>query len=130
MMTTGCGEYHLPSYMEAAGRRCDDEMQDFLKRVNSDGVPVDRLSVAGYCPAAIHEAAAKERADLIIISTHGRSGLGRAVMGSVAEATVRNSPCPVLVVPSTLAICDQLTNTPAGVRLPSDATYATSSQQR
>jgi universal stress protein family protein len=100
MMTTGCGEYYLPTYMQAARRRCDDEMRHFLKRVNFDGVRVDRLSVAGYCPAAIYEAAAKEDVDLIIISTHGRTGLGRALIGSVAEGTVRHAACPVLVVPS------------------------------
>lgn len=104
MMTTGCGEYYLPTYMQAARRRCDDEMRDFLKRVNFDGVRVDRLSVAGYCPAAIYEAAAKEDVDLIIISTHGRTGLGRALIGSVAEGTVRHAACPVLVVPSSAGI--------------------------
>ena len=100
MMTTGYGEYHLPDYTEAARRRCGDKMRDFLKRVNFHGVSVKLLSVAGYCPAAIHDAAVKEGADLIIISTHGRTGLGRALIGSVAEGTVRNAACPVLVVPS------------------------------
>ena len=100
MMTSGCGEYHLPVYMEAARRQCEDEMRDFLEHVNFDGVPVNRLFVAGYCPAAIYDAAAKQDADLIIISTHGRTGLGRVLMGSVAEGTVRNAACPVLVVPS------------------------------
>jgi hypothetical protein len=37
---------------------------------------------------------------LIIISTHGRTGLRRAMIGSVAEGTVRSAGCPVLVVPS------------------------------
>jgi nucleotide-binding universal stress UspA family protein len=100
MMTTGYGEYNLPTYMQAARRRCDDEMRNFLKRVNFAGVRVDRLLVAGYCPAAIYEAAAKQDVDLIIISTHGRTGLGRALIGSVAEGTVRHAACPVLVVPS------------------------------
>ena len=62
--------------------------------------PVDMSPVAGYCPAAIHQAAAKQRADLIILSTHGRTGLRRAFVGSVAEGTVRSAACPVLVVPS------------------------------
>ena len=75
-------------------------MRAFLKRVDFDGVPVDTSAVAGYCPAAIYEAAAKERADLIIISTHGRTGFRRALVGSVAEGTVRSAGCPVLVVPS------------------------------
>lgn len=100
MMTSGSGEYHSPTYLEAAHRRCGDRMQTFLKRVDFDGVPVELSAVAGYCPAAIHEAAAKERADLIIISTHGRTGLRRALIGSVAEGTVRHAACPVLVVPS------------------------------
>jgi nucleotide-binding universal stress UspA family protein len=100
MMTTGCGDYDSPSYMEAARRRCGDQMQGFLKRVDFDGVPVETSAVAGYCPAAIYQAAAKEGADLVIISTHGRTGLRRALIGSVAEGTVRNAACPVLVVPS------------------------------
>ena len=100
MMTTGCGNYDLPIYTEAARRRCSDQMQAFLKRVDFDGVPVDASAVAGYCPAAIYEAAAKEGADLIIISTHGRTGLRRAFIGSVAEGTVRHAACPVFVVPS------------------------------
>jgi nucleotide-binding universal stress UspA family protein len=100
MMTSGCGDYDSPTYVEAAQRRCGDRMQTFLKRVDFDGVAVETSAVAGYCPAAIYEAAANDGADLIIISTHGRSGLRRALIGSVAEGTVRHASCPVLVVPS------------------------------
>ena len=100
MMTTGYGNYDSPTHVEAARRRCGDQMKGFLKRVDFDGVAVDTAAIAGYCPAAIYEAAAKEGADLIIISTHGRTGLRRALIGSVAEGTVRHAACPVLVVPS------------------------------
>jgi hypothetical protein len=100
MMTTACGDYDSPPYLEAARRRCGDRMQAFLKQVDFDGVPVETFCVAGYCPAAIYGAAAKQSADLIIISTHGRTGLRRALIGSVAEGTLRNAACPVLVVPS------------------------------
>ncbi|MGB9475518.1 MAG: universal stress protein [Candidatus Udaeobacter sp.] len=100
MMTSGGGDYDSSTYMEAARRRCGDQMQAFLKRVDCGGVPVDTSAVAGYCPVAIYEAAAKKHADLIIISTHGRTGLRRALIGSVAEGTVRHAACPVLVVPS------------------------------
>ena len=100
MMTTGCGGYDSPTYIEAARRRCGDQMQAFVKRVDFGGVPVDTSAVAGYCPAAIYEAAVKKGADLIIVSTHGRTGLRRALIGSVAEGTVRHTACPVLVVPS------------------------------
>src|SRR5215470_1178 len=100
MMTTGCGDYNSPIYVEAARRRCSKQLQGFLKRVDFDGVRVDTSAIAGYCPAAIYEAAEKEGVDLIIISTHGRTGLRRAFIGSVAERTVRHAPCPVVVVPS------------------------------
>jgi nucleotide-binding universal stress UspA family protein len=100
MMTTCGGDYDSPSYVEAARRRSDDQMHAFLKRVDFDDVPVSTSAVAGYCPAAIYKAAAKEGADLIIISTHGRTGLRRALIGSVAEGTVRHAVCPVVVVPS------------------------------
>lgn len=39
-------------------------------------------------------------ADLIVIGTHNRRGLERLLLGSVAEGTVRNTPCPVLVIPA------------------------------
>jgi nucleotide-binding universal stress UspA family protein len=100
MMTTACGGYDSPAYLEAARRRCDERMRAFLKRVHMNGVPVETLALAGYCPAAIYEAAAKKAADLIILSTHGRTGLRRAFIGSIAEGTVRHAACPVLVVPS------------------------------
>jgi len=48
--------------------------------------------------AAIVEAAAVQKADLIVMSTHGRSGLGRLVLGSVAESVLRGTTAPILVV--------------------------------
>lgn len=56
-----------------------------------------RLGV-GPAHQVIADAAKRERADLIIMSTHGRTGLSHAVMGSVAERVVRTAPCPVLTV--------------------------------
>ena len=44
--------------------------------------------------------AANEDADLIVISTHGRTGLGHLLIGSVAERVVRHAHCPVLVIPA------------------------------
>jgi nucleotide-binding universal stress UspA family protein len=51
--------------------------------------------------AAILDAARLHRADLIVMSTHGRSGLGRMVYGSVADQVLRHAEVPVLVVPAT-----------------------------
>ncbi len=46
----------------------------------------------------ILQAAKETHADLIVIGTHGRRGIARALLGSVAEAVVRTAPCPVLTV--------------------------------
>ena len=46
----------------------------------------------------ILEAAERVHADLIVIGTHGRRGVRRALLGSTAEAVVRTAPCPVLTV--------------------------------
>lgn len=49
-------------------------------------------------PAAIVQEAKKQRADLIVLGTHGRRGMKRLVMGSDAEEVVRTAPVPVLLV--------------------------------
>jgi nucleotide-binding universal stress UspA family protein len=51
-------------------------------------------------PAVVIASAAKKlKADLIVMSTHGRTGLSHLLLGSVAEKVVRTAPCPVLTVP-------------------------------
>jgi nucleotide-binding universal stress UspA family protein len=52
----------------------------------------------GDAAGVIVDTAAAEEVDLIIMSTHGRSGISRWLMGSVAERVLRNAPCPVLAV--------------------------------
>jgi universal stress protein A len=47
--------------------------------------------------------ATENRVDMIVMTTHGRSGLSRLLMGSVAEHVVRKSPCPVLTLKSSVA---------------------------
>jgi nucleotide-binding universal stress UspA family protein len=54
---------------------------------------------SGKPSAEIVKAAAEWPADLIVIGSHGRRGIERALLGSVAEAVLRHAPCPVLVVP-------------------------------
>ena len=55
--------------------------------------------VAALSPSdAILDYARDKMVDVVVIGTHGRHGLSRLVMGSVAERVVRNAPCPVLTV--------------------------------
>lgn len=62
--------------------------------------PVESHVVEGSRIAdAIDHEAARLVADLIVMGTHGRTGLAHLLMGSVAESTLRHAPCPVLTVP-------------------------------
>lgn len=54
--------------------------------------------------------AANEDVDLIVTSTHGRTGLGHVLIGSTAERVVRHASCPVLVVPARRKAANKLTN--------------------
>lgn len=52
----------------------------------------------GSPKSEIIQYARKEKCDLIVMATHGRTGLGHVLMGSVAETVVRTAPCPVMTV--------------------------------
>lgn len=62
--------------------------------------PPHEFVVVGKPAAEIVRAAGEWRADLIVVGSHGRGGLGRTLLGSVGEAVVRHAACPVLVVPA------------------------------
>jgi nucleotide-binding universal stress UspA family protein len=62
------------------------------------GLNVEELIVYGDAAAEIVRVARERSVDLIVIASHGRTGLGRILFGSTAEAVVRHASCPVLVV--------------------------------
>jgi nucleotide-binding universal stress UspA family protein len=62
--------------------------------------PVEARLGRGEPAAEILRAADEVGADLIVMGTHGRGGLGRVLMGSVAESVLREAPCPVLIARS------------------------------
>jgi len=72
---------------------------EFTRRQHAnDGVAIDTLMREGPVAEAIVRAAEQEQIDVIAMATHGRSGLQRAVYGSVAEQVLRSSTRPVLLV--------------------------------
>lgn len=73
-------------------------LEEFAAREVQARVPVKTMAGTGSPTAEIIDAAAKLPADIIVISTHGYSGLKHVLLGSVAEHVVRHAPCPVLVV--------------------------------
>jgi len=68
------------------------ECEDF------NGLEVEEVIVHGDAAAEIVRVAGEREVDLIVISSHGRTGLGLIIFGSTAEAVVRHASCPVLVV--------------------------------
>ncbi len=69
-------------------------------RISLPADRVDRHLIQGVPWQDVIATAVSKGCDLIVMSTHGRTGLTHFVMGSVAERVVRSSPVPVLVVPA------------------------------
>jgi nucleotide-binding universal stress UspA family protein len=83
-----------------------DELLRMLHNVVPRNPPVDheyRL-LKGDPAREIVRVAKDDTVDLIVMSTHGRTGLGRVLMGSIAEAVVRRAHCPVLTLKGTVAV--------------------------
>lgn len=86
--------------MEASVRRWAEKRLDTLV-ADAIGSRVTARSLLLAGPAvheAIARAAAKERSDVVVIGTHGRTGLERVLVGSVAARIIGTAPCPVLTV--------------------------------
>jgi nucleotide-binding universal stress UspA family protein len=66
-------------------------------------VPVTVAATGGDAAQEILRYAMRHSIDLIVVGTHGRTGLSRALLGSVAERVLRGARCPVLVVPAASA---------------------------
>ncbi len=68
------------------------------EELQKQGLPAHGVVATGWAADTIMSYSEKETVDLIIMSTHGRSGIGRWFMGSVADKVVRHSKVPVLTV--------------------------------
>ena len=74
---------------------------DALVARRRPGVTIGQvLMKTGDARDMIDEAAKEVSADLIVMGTHGRRGVSRALLGSIAESVVRSAPCPVLTIRS------------------------------
>jgi nucleotide-binding universal stress UspA family protein len=71
-----------------------DRVRDLLRQ---DGVAADSVVKEGNPAKAIVEAAVENDCDLIVLGSHGRTGLDRILMGSVSQQVVVQAKCPVLV---------------------------------
>lgn len=101
--------YAVPRYLPEPTALLEEQRQESLKELDR---LVDRVEPQWQkCRAEVHlgvvydviaQLAGKLKADLIVVSTHGRTGLAHLLIGSVAERIVRLAPCPVLTVRTAL----------------------------
>ena len=94
------GEAPLPDY---ALQRDREEAEAYLHGLKlewySRGAPIHTEIITGNPAEMILDVAEVDEADLIVMSTHGRSGLSRLIYGSVAESVLRGARAPVLLIP-------------------------------
>ena len=74
------------------------ELYAFARKALKEPVPVQVKVTVGKPAEEILRVAREERVDLIVMGTHGRTGLRQLLLGSVTEAVARYAPCPVFTV--------------------------------
>jgi nucleotide-binding universal stress UspA family protein len=82
-------------------KHLDDELGRWKTEVEKSGLRVRADLIEGSPYRTVIDVARDYAPDLIVMGTHGRTGLAHALIGSVAERVVRLSPCPVLTVRAT-----------------------------
>jgi nucleotide-binding universal stress UspA family protein len=94
--------YVLPRFYDdmAASIRAEAQkrLQALLARARKSGVPARGLLLNGAPHDALNRAARRHHADLMVLGTHGRTGVARFFVGSVASRVVATAPCPVLTI--------------------------------
>jgi nucleotide-binding universal stress UspA family protein len=87
-----------PPFPDGAVKEMETEARERLRTVGGD-TGADLVVVQHSPLSAITDEATRTPTSLVVVGTHGRSGLARLALGSVAETVMRNAPCSVLVVP-------------------------------
>ncbi len=96
------GSYNVRAKPEEARSVAEDQMQEFVTEFDFRGVPFETKITMGRPTEEICGYAELHKIDLIITSTHGRTGFMHVLIGSVAEHIVRFAHSPVLVMPGAL----------------------------
>lgn len=94
----GDGYTPTPEVLEQLKADTERGLEQFRRRALASGVRCVTAAVEGFVSEAIVAAAEARNIDLIVLGTHGRRGLNRFLLGSVAERVLRLAQCPVLTV--------------------------------
>jgi nucleotide-binding universal stress UspA family protein len=92
------GAYLPPDFWSSVKSEAQESLARYADDLDRRGLEVERVVREGYPAAVIVDEAASQPADLIVIGTHGLSGLKHMLLGSIAERVVQKAPCPVLTV--------------------------------
>ena len=85
--------------LEASSRKeAEQKMISLCAQIDNRGVAARQVVCVGFAATEIIRLAEEEKADCIVISTHGYSGLTHFLLGSTAERVIRHATCPVMVV--------------------------------
>ena len=97
-----------PAYFDAEKEtsRLLKKLKEFIQPAHED-IDAQYVVEPGTATSAIVQYAAENNVDLIVMSTHGRTGFSRLIMGSVAEAVVRKADCPVLALKAAAEVLQQ-----------------------
>ena len=93
------GALYFDTDLSSVYARSDLELARRADRFKKAGLACTTKIVEGSASTAIAARGQEIGADLIVVGTHGRTGLAHAMLGSVAERVVRRASCPVLTVP-------------------------------
>jgi hypothetical protein len=88
----------LPNETDGQPKSFEHYLWHTAQLLEADGLIVRARLVIGAPADAILRVSSEEQADLIVMATHGRSGLSRLALGSVAEEVIRHADLPVLLV--------------------------------
>jgi nucleotide-binding universal stress UspA family protein len=84
--------------LESADREADAYLKQIAGGTTLSGIPVETLVLSGPVAATLLVATHTRRADVIVMSSHGRRGVARWALGSIAEKVARHAPVPVFVL--------------------------------
>jgi nucleotide-binding universal stress UspA family protein len=92
------GAYLPPDFWSNVKNEAEQQIGRYAEELRGRGIEVEALVREGYPATVIIEEAESQRADLVVIGTHGHTGLKHLLLGSIAERVVQKAPCPVLTV--------------------------------
>jgi nucleotide-binding universal stress UspA family protein len=88
----------VPSHSEARQAEAKQIVERVVAALKKDDIPAEGLVERGIAEEMIIDTAKRRRIGLIVLGSHGRTGLGRILFGSKAERVIEGAPCPVMIV--------------------------------